>query len=92
MSREKAKNRDNRAQVNGYSGILESLSGNRLGKIFKSFADNNIVIVGDIMLDRYLWGDCSRISPEAPVPVVEIDREEHLLGVHKQLLPFLDLK
>ena len=32
------------------------------------------------MLDRYLWGNVSRISPEAPVPVVEVNKEEHLLG------------
>jgi D-beta-D-heptose 7-phosphate kinase/D-beta-D-heptose 1-phosphate adenosyltransferase len=40
----------------------------------------SVLIVGDIMLDRYVWGDIRRISPEAPVPVVEIDRETHTAG------------
>ncbi len=40
----------------------------------------SVLIVGDVMLDRYLWGDIRRISPEAPVPVVEIDRETHTAG------------
>ncbi|MBD1392065.1 D-glycero-beta-D-manno-heptose-7-phosphate kinase [Mucilaginibacter glaciei] len=39
-----------------------------------------ILIVGDIMLDHYIYGNCNRISPEAPVPVVEITRESYTLG------------
>ncbi|MEM6264321.1 MAG: bifunctional ADP-heptose synthase [Bacteroidota bacterium] len=39
-----------------------------------------ILIMGDLMVDRYLWGSIDRISPEAPVPVVEIQREESRLG------------
>jgi rfaE bifunctional protein kinase chain/domain len=49
-------------------------------KIFQKFNKCHIIVVGDIMLDRYLWGTVSRISPEAPVPVVDINKEEHLLG------------
>ena len=37
-------------------------------------------VVGDVMLDRFVWGKVSRISPEAPVPVVEIEREDYHLG------------
>ncbi len=37
-------------------------------------------MVGDVMLDRYLWGDTARISPEAPVPVIEAREESHRLG------------
>ncbi len=40
----------------------------------------NILVVGDLMLDHYLWGKCERISPEAPVQVVEIQRETTVLG------------
>jgi len=40
----------------------------------------SVLVVGDVMLDRYLWGDIHRISPEAPVPVVEIQRETHTAG------------
>lgn len=39
-----------------------------------------IAVVGDLMLDRFVWGRVSRISPEAPVPVVEIERESFHLG------------
>lgn len=39
-----------------------------------------IAVVGDVMLDRYLWGDVHRISPEAPVPVLRVTAEEHRLG------------
>jgi D-beta-D-heptose 7-phosphate kinase/D-beta-D-heptose 1-phosphate adenosyltransferase len=37
-------------------------------------------VVGDVMLDRFVWGKVSRISPEAPVPVVEVEREDYHLG------------
>lgn len=40
----------------------------------------SVLIVGDVMVDRYLWGDIRRISPEAPVPIVEIESETHTAG------------
>ena len=43
-------------------------------------ADKRVLVVGDIMLDAYLIGDADRISPEAPVPVVRIEKERYLLG------------
>jgi D-beta-D-heptose 7-phosphate kinase / D-beta-D-heptose 1-phosphate adenosyltransferase len=39
-----------------------------------------VLLVGDVMLDRYVWGDVERISPEAPIPILRIEREEHRLG------------
>ena len=39
-----------------------------------------ILVVGDLMVDHYLWGSCSRISPEAPVQIVSIDSESAQLG------------
>ena len=39
-----------------------------------------VLVVGDFMIDHYLWGKSDRISPEAPVPVVEIIKEEDRLG------------
>ncbi|MEM8897872.1 MAG: D-glycero-beta-D-manno-heptose-7-phosphate kinase [Bacteroidota bacterium] len=39
-----------------------------------------ILVIGDLMVDRYLWGSVERISPEAPVPVVDISKEENRLG------------
>lgn len=48
--------------------------------IVPRFAGTRVLVVGDIVLDRFLWGSASRISPEAPVPVVNVHREEYLLG------------
>ncbi len=45
-----------------------------------ALADKRVLVVGDLMLDAYLTGDAERISPEAPVPVVHISGEQHLLG------------
>ena len=39
-----------------------------------------LLVVGDVMLDRYWFGEVSRISPEAPVPVVKVERQEERLG------------
>jgi len=44
------------------------------------FSDARVLVAGDVMLDRYWFGDVSRISPEAPVPVVRIERCEERLG------------
>jgi D-glycero-beta-D-manno-heptose-7-phosphate kinase len=44
------------------------------------FKERKILVIGDIILDHYIWGKVSRISPEAPVPVVEVNRESFLLG------------
>ncbi len=40
----------------------------------------NALVIGDVMLDRYLWGRVSRISPEAPVPVVKVESQTYRLG------------
>jgi D-glycero-beta-D-manno-heptose-7-phosphate kinase len=47
----------------------------RLNDIFSNIGKSFIAVVGDVMLDRYIWGGVSRISPEAPVPVVDVDHE-----------------
>lgn len=49
-------------------------------KLLESFEDLTILVVGDLMLDEYLWGKSDRISPEAPVPVVNITGEDLRLG------------
>lgn len=46
----------------------------------QSFETTRILVVGDVMLDRYWFGEVSRISPEAPVPIVRIERREERLG------------
>ncbi|MGZ0655541.1 bifunctional heptose 7-phosphate kinase/heptose 1-phosphate adenyltransferase [Coraliomargarita sp. W4R72] len=48
--------------------------------ILSRFADLNIVVIGDIMLDHYIMGDATRISPEAPVPVVSVARDTYVPG------------
>lgn len=52
----------------------------RLRELFDAFSRQTILVVGDLMLDCYLWGQVSRISPEAPVPVVDIDSESYRFG------------
>lgn len=51
-----------------------------LNNILKEFKNKNILVLGDIMLDHYIWGKVDRISPEAPVPVLDVQKEEYRLG------------
>ncbi len=52
----------------------------KLRSIFRKSKGIKIAIIGDVMLDKYVYGTISRISPEAPVPVVDIDKTEYRLG------------
>jgi rfaE bifunctional protein kinase chain/domain len=49
-------------------------------KIFDSFNELNVLIIGDVMLDSYIWGAVERISPEAPVPIVNVKKKDFRLG------------
>src|SRR5512147_843148 len=49
-------------------------------KIIEKFGKSRILVIGDLILDHYIWGNVRRISPEAPVPVVEVTRESFMLG------------
>ena len=49
-------------------------------QLFIDFSKLKVVIIGDVMLDTYWWGQVDRISPEAPVPVVSLQRKEHRVG------------
>lgn len=51
-----------------------------MSELLEKVAQVRLLVVGDVMLDRYWFGDVSRISPEAPVPVVKIERQEERLG------------
>ena len=53
---------------------------NKVSCILQQIATQKILVIGDLMLDRYIFGDASRISPEAPVPVVDVDHESDTLG------------
>src|SRR4051794_16723295 len=46
----------------------------------ESLGHPRILVVGDLILDRYIWGDAERISQEAPVPLLRADHREHRLG------------
>ncbi|HBC46902.1 MAG TPA: D-glycero-beta-D-manno-heptose-7-phosphate kinase [candidate division Zixibacteria bacterium] len=52
----------------------------KISKLLANFPKSRIAVLGDIMLDRYLWGNVERISPEAPVPVVNVNKETTNLG------------
>lgn len=49
-------------------------------KLFAGFSNIKVGVIGDVMLDVYWWGHVERISPEAPVPVVALDKKEHRIG------------
>jgi D-glycero-beta-D-manno-heptose-7-phosphate kinase len=49
-------------------------------KIFKAVANLNVLIIGDVMLDNYIWGAVERISPEAPVPIINVRKKDFRLG------------
>lgn len=51
-----------------------------LAKYIDKFPDTKILVLGDIIVDEYIWGEVSRISPEAPVPVVDVTQETKMLG------------
>ena len=51
-----------------------------IDSIFEDFRDLNVLVVGDVMIDAYIWGLANRISPEAPVPVVKTTEKEFRLG------------
>lgn len=59
---------------------MNTFSENRLKEILAKFKNKRIAVVGDVMLDKYLWGSVGRISPEAPVPIVEVEKETERLG------------
>ena len=59
---------------------MSQLSKQRVNEILQHLSGRKIVVLGDVMLDEFVWGDVTRISPEAPVPVVDIRRESVHLG------------
>lgn len=53
---------------------------NEITKIFEDFEKLKVLIVGDVMIDKYVYGKVERVSPEAPVPVVDVQRTDSRLG------------
>jgi len=56
------------------------MKNNNLENTINNFEGLTVLIVGDIMIDSYLWGHTERVSPEAPVPIVNVNRKEHRMG------------
>jgi D-beta-D-heptose 7-phosphate kinase/D-beta-D-heptose 1-phosphate adenosyltransferase len=59
---------------------MPQLTKTRASEILKTLQDRYVLVLGDVMLDEFVWGDVTRISPEAPVPVVDVRRESVHLG------------
>ena len=59
---------------------MSNINRQRAAEILDAASHRKVVILGDVMLDEFVWGDVSRISPEAPVPVVDVRRESVHLG------------
>jgi rfaE bifunctional protein kinase chain/domain len=53
---------------------------NSLEEVFNAFDGLTVLVIGDIMLDSYIWGSVDRISPEAPVPIVRVKKRDFRLG------------
>ncbi|MBX9850362.1 MAG: D-glycero-beta-D-manno-heptose-7-phosphate kinase [Cytophagaceae bacterium] len=60
-----------KTKINSHSSLKE---------IFGAFSNLKVLIIGDVMIDSYLWGKVERISPEAPVPIVSVEKRDKRLG------------
>ena len=49
-------------------------------EIFNTFKDKRVLVIGDVMIDAYLYGSVDRVSPEAPVPILNFKNRENRLG------------
>jgi rfaE bifunctional protein kinase chain/domain len=56
------------------------LDNKQIHKFFSGVSNLNVLIIGDVMVDSYIWGKVDRISPEAPVPIVTVNKRSNLLG------------
>jgi len=59
---------------------MKPARGARLEKLLRAMRGARVLVVGDVMLDTFIWGKVARISPEAPVPVVEVSRQSFHVG------------
>jgi len=59
---------------------MKGIDINQLRHVIAGFKSTKVLVVGDLMLDRFVWGTVERISPEAPVPVVKISSESAMMG------------
>ncbi|MFA6570892.1 MAG: bifunctional ADP-heptose synthase, partial [Bacteroidota bacterium] len=59
---------------------MQAITEKRVNEILGNARGKVVAVVGDVMLDRYFWGSVSRVSPEAPVPVIDLESETYHLG------------
>jgi D-beta-D-heptose 7-phosphate kinase/D-beta-D-heptose 1-phosphate adenosyltransferase len=59
---------------------MPQLTKTRAAELLETFRERKVLVLGDVMLDEFVWGDVTRISPEGPVPVVDVRRESVHLG------------
>src|SRR4026208_1571306 len=59
---------------------MSQLTKTRASEILQTLRERKVLVLGDVMLDEFVWGDVTRISPEGPVPVVDVRRESIHLG------------
>lgn len=59
---------------------MMTIDSKRIHIIIHRYSERKILVLGDIMMDKYIWGHVARISPEAPVPVVEVKKDSSCLG------------
>ncbi len=72
--------------------MTPTITKQRAEQIISAARDRSVIVLGDVMLDEFIWGNVTRISPEAPVPVVDIQREStHLGGAANVLANLLSL-
>jgi D-glycero-beta-D-manno-heptose-7-phosphate kinase len=71
---------------------MSQLSKTRASEILRTLSERKVLVLGDVMLDEFVWGDVTRISPEGPVPVVDVRRESvHLGGAANVLANLISL-
>ena len=59
---------------------MQSITREKTVELLRNIEKKTIAVIGDVMLDRYFWGSVSRVSPEAPVPVIDVENETFHLG------------
>jgi rfaE bifunctional protein kinase chain/domain len=59
---------------------MKNVDKKKMKTTIKNFKEKRVLVLGDIMLDKFIWGDVARISPEAPVPVVAVKKDTSCLG------------
>jgi len=80
VSNDKPKEKKVRFEIKDNTIIADRRTRSRLLSTVDRFKNSSCLVIGDFMLDQYIWGDVTRISPEAPVPVVKVEKESFMLG------------